>query len=124
ITLLSPQGTRSVLQRVNLDDTAGPTDWTYYSTLQFGEGSAGRWTVCLSDARPLNTGSVQFVALSVDGVAITDMDQDGLGGPWEMARFGSLSYGPKDDPNGDGYSNAQKQIIGTDPIVADAPFAL
>jgi len=32
-------------REVNFDDSAGPTDWTYYSTLHFGESSAGLWTV-------------------------------------------------------------------------------
>ena len=124
ITLLSPQGTRSVLQRVNLDDSPGPTDWTYYSTLHFGESSAGAWTVAISDEQPSNTGSVQSVALSIDGVPITDTDHDGLDDDWEMAHFGSLASGPLDDPDGDGYCNAREQLMGTDPTAADAPFTL
>jgi len=49
ITLLSPQGTRSVLQRYNADPTPGPTDWTYYSTHHFYESSAGTWTAYITD---------------------------------------------------------------------------
>src|SRR5947208_14831178 len=105
ITLLSPQGMLSVLQQVNFDNLAGPADWTYYSTLHFGESSAGTWTVSIGDEEPLNSGSVQFVALSIDGVPITDADRDGLDDNWEMAHFGSLqTYGPQDDPDGDGYN--------------------
>jgi len=124
ITLLSPQGTRSVLQRISFDDTAGPADWTYYSTLHFGESSAGTWTVYVSDEQPMNTGSVQSVALSIDGVPITDTDRDGLDDGWELAHFGSLFYGPQDDPDGDGCSNAREQMMGTDPTAATAPFTL
>ena len=124
ITLLSPRGTRSVLQRVNPDDSPGPTDWTYYSTLHFGESSAGAWIVSISDEQPWNTGSVQSVALSIDGVPITDTDHDGLDDDWEMAHFGSLASGPLDDPDGDGYCNAREQLMGTDPTAADAPFTL
>jgi len=124
ITLLSPQGTRSVLQHLNFDLLAGPTDWTYFSTLHFGESSAGAWTVYLSDEQPSSTGSVQSVSLTVQGVAIADSDHDGLDDQWEMAHFGSLTYGPKDDPDGDGYSNAREQILGTDPTAAAASFQL
>jgi len=125
ITLLSPQGTRSVLQRVNFDDIAGPSDWTYYSTLHFGESSAGAWMVFISDEQPLNTGTVQFVALRIDGVPITDSDHDGLDDNWEIAHFGSpAAYGPLDDPDGDGYSNAYEQLMGTEPNTADPPFKL
>ena len=124
ITLLSPQGMLSVLQHANFDDSAGPIDWTYYSTLHFGESSAGTWTVSISDEQPLNTGSVLFVALNLDGVAITDTDRDGLDDNWEEARFGSLAFGPQDDPDGDGYSNAREQIMGTDPNAADIAFPL
>ena len=125
ITLLSPQGTRSVLQQLNLDDTAGPTDWTYYSTHHFGESSAGAWTVFISDEEPLNTGNVQSIQLIIDGVAITDTDHDGLDDDWERAHFGAtLAFGPQDDPDGDGYNNAREQLMGTDPNVAEAPFEL
>src|SRR5439155_4213512 len=41
ITLVSPAGTRSVLQRYNTDTSSGPVDWTYYSTHHFYETSAG-----------------------------------------------------------------------------------
>ena len=124
ITLLSPGGSRSVLQQVNTDDTAGPGDWTYYSALHCGESSAGTWTVSISDERPLSAGSVQSVALDLDGVEITDTDHDGLDDNWEAARFGSLAFGPQDDPEGDGYSNALEQIMGTDPNAADIAFQL
>jgi subtilisin-like proprotein convertase family protein len=124
ITLLSPTGSRSVLQQVNTDDSPGPADWTYYSTLHFGESSAGTWTVAISDEQTLNTGSVQSVTFSLEGVEITDTDHDGLDDAWEMARFGSLGFGPQDDPDGDGYSNAREQIIGSDPNAAEIAFRL
>jgi subtilisin-like proprotein convertase family protein len=124
ITLLSPAGTRSILQQVNLDDNRGPADWTYYSALHFGESSAGKWTVSISDEQPLNTGSVQFVALTLDGVAITDTDQDGLDDKWEETHFGSLASDPQIDSDGDGYCNAREQIMGTDPNAADIPYQL
>jgi hypothetical protein len=35
-----------------------------------------------------------------------DEDGDGLPDPWEMAKFGHLSYGANDDPDGNGLDNA------------------
>ncbi|HKS36554.1 MAG TPA: S8 family serine peptidase [Verrucomicrobiae bacterium] len=124
ITLLSPQGTRSVLQHVNLDDAPGPSDWTYSSTHHFFESSTGAWTVSISDEEPLGAGTVQSIELILRGVAIADTDADGLDDGWETARLGSLASGPKDDPDGDGYSNAREQIMGTDPNAVGTPFRL
>ena len=125
ITLVSPQGTRSVLQRYNSDTNAGPADWTYYSTHHFFEGSAGTWTLAFSDEFQDAIGSVQLASLIIEGVAITDSDHDGLDDGWEEARLGNkLDYGPQDDPDGDGYSNAREQVMGTDPLAADVVFQL
>jgi subtilisin-like proprotein convertase family protein len=124
ITLVSPAGTRSVLQRVNGDTNAAPTDWTYWSTHHFYESSAGTWTVSVSDEFPVFTGSVQSVELKINGVAITDSDHDGLDDNWEMSRFGSLVFGPKDDPDKDGYNNAHEQVMGTNPNAVDNSFQI
>ena len=62
--------------------------------------------------------------MNIEGVPIVDTDGDGLDDNWEMAHFGSLSAGPKDDPDGDGYSNAREQIMGTDPMAKDIPLAV
>jgi hypothetical protein len=122
ITLLSPQGTRSVLQRINTDTNAGPTDWTYWSTHHFYESSVGDWVVSISDEGPGHTGTVYTTSLIINGVPITDSDHDGLDDGWEMAHFGTLAYGPKDDPDGDGFDNAREQAMGTDPMVPNDPF--
>jgi len=116
VTLLSPSGTRSVLQSFNSDTTPGPTDWTYSSTHHFFESSAGDWTVYVSNQGANgSTGMVQAVSLSLEGVPIVDADRDGLDDRWEMQYFGSLNQGPRDDPDGDGYSNMREQLMGTDP---------
>ncbi len=124
VTLISPQGTRSVLQRANGDTNAAPTDWTYWSTHHFYESSAGLWTVSVSDEFPGDTGFVQSVELKINGVAITDSDRDGLDDNWEMIQLGSLALGPKDDPEKDGYNNAREQVMGTNPCAADIPFQI
>jgi subtilisin family serine protease/subtilisin-like proprotein convertase family protein len=124
ITLLSPQGTRSILQSYNIDTAAGPVDWTYSSTHHFYESSAGQWTVSFTDEFAENTGNVLYVGLTIEGVPMTDTDHDGLDDAWEMAHFGSLLYGAQDDPDGDGYSNAREQVMGSDPQKMDIPFAV
>lgn len=123
ITLTSPSGTRSILQRFNPFNGSGAlTDWTYYSTHHFFERSAGTWTVQVSDEAVADTGSVTSVSLILKGVPILDTDGDGLDDNWETARLGSLAFGPLDDPDGDGFSNAREQAIGSHPNDLNSPF--
>jgi subtilisin-like proprotein convertase family protein/subtilisin family serine protease len=126
ITLVSPAGTRSVLQHLNSDTTSGPEGWTYYSTHHFYESSAGVWRVFVSDESAGNSGSVTEVDLILYGVEVTDTDHDGLSDGWEMANFGSLQPGPREDPDTDGYSNATEQILESDPRNREdpAPFTV
>ena len=127
IVLVSPHGTRSILQRMNpfpSADDAGPADWTYYSTHHFYEATAGTWQLLVTDELPGTNGNVLSATLSLRGVPIVDTDGDGLDDRWEMARFGSLAPGPRDDPDGDGYSNMREQILGTDPLSPDSPSPL
>lgn len=124
MTLVSPHGTRSILQHYNSDYSAAPTDWTYVSTQHFFEGSPGTWTLSVSGASDSTTGSVTFANLTLEGVSIKDSDGDGLDDDWETARFGTLAFGPSEDPDGDGYSNAREQLMGTNPAAADEPLAM
>ncbi|MBM3841305.1 MAG: hypothetical protein FJ398_25800, partial [Verrucomicrobia bacterium] len=88
VTLVSPMGTRSVLQAINGDNSAGPRDWTYWSVQHFYESSAGEWRLDVSDERNTTirvsssttapaVGAVTFAQLIVRGVPITDRDGDG-----------------------------------------------
>jgi len=130
ITLLSPMGSRSVLQAISSDFTSGPADWTYWSVQHFFESSFGLWRVEVTDERNTTfsgtpaTGSVTFVQLIIDGVPIVDSDHDGLDDTWEMQKFGSLVANPKEDPDGDGFNNAREQLMGTHPLVGNAPFKI
>lgn len=119
ITLRSPQGTRSVLQRFNDDTNPGPTDWTYWTTHHFLESSAGDWTVSITDEFGGATGNILSVSLILRGAQITDTDRDGLDDHWETNRLGSLAFGPKNDPDGDGFANAREQLMGTNPQASD-----
>jgi hypothetical protein len=51
-----------------------------------------------------------------------DSDNDRLPDGWELFRFGNLTYGGYDDPDGDGYTNFEERALGTDPDSADSAF--
>ncbi len=135
VTLVSPMGTRSVLQSINADTTRGPVDWTYWTAQHFYESSAGEWRLEVSDERNTTlrtfpsgtraaTGSVTYAELILQGVKITDRDADGLDDYWEMKWFGNLDQGPQDDPDHDGFNNAREQAIGMDPTAPAALFGI
>jgi len=62
-----------------------------------------------------------YVLATFDNVVITEMDTDldGLPDSWEMANFGTLAYGPNDDPDNDGLTNHQEFQLGTNPNNSD-----
>lgn len=124
VTLVSPSGTRSLLQRLNNDATAGPVDWTYHSVAHFFESTAGTWNVEVSDEEPTNTGSITRADLILTGVSIKDTDHDGLDDDWERSSFGSLAQTGGGDPDRDGWSNAAEQLLQTNPLAIDVPFKL
>ena len=124
ITLVSPIGTRSVLQRRNFDQEPGPVDWTYWSTQHFYEPSAGRWRAEFADEVSSVQGEILGADLVVWGVDIEDSDADGLDDRWERRWFGNLDATAGDDADGDGSSQAREQVLGTDPTLADEPFRI
>jgi subtilisin-like proprotein convertase family protein len=124
ITLISPMGTRSILQQFNLDASAGPTNWVYWSTQHFYELSSGLWTLEVTDEVEGSTGDLTGAELIVEGTPIEDSDDDGLDDRWEMANFGNLDQGPLDDPDGDGSWNAREQALGTNPTVNETPLVI
>jgi hypothetical protein len=51
-----------------------------------------------------------------------DDDQDGLPDAWEYAHFGNLDQKGNEDSDGDGYTNHQEYLVGTDSVDrAEAP---
>ena len=46
---------------------------------------------------------------------VGDQDEDGVLDGWEQQYFGTLSYTSSDDPDGDGFSNLDEFIAGSDP---------
>jgi subtilisin-like proprotein convertase family protein len=124
ITLVSPQGTRSILQTINADQAAGPVDWTYYSVHHFYELSSGLWTLEVTDEIQGLTGDLLETQLIINGTPIVDLDDDGLDDAWELANFLNLEQSGLDDPDGDGSWNAREQILGTNPKVNQVEFKL
>ena len=122
LTLVSPAGTRSILQRYNADISPGPIDWTYWSTHHLGESSAGDWRLEVTDEFPEAAGQLLGASLQLVGSPIVDTDRDGLDDVWEEARLQTLAKNGADDSDGDGSSNAREQVVGTDPMAADVPF--
>jgi arylsulfatase A-like enzyme len=53
-----------------------------------------------------------------------DVDNDGLDDGWEFRNLLSVHYTGEDDPDGDGYSNAQEAAGNMDPLVHDQALAL
>lgn len=124
VTLVSPMGTRSTLQKFNLDQTP-LGDWTFYSTQHFYEQAQGEWRLEVTDLIEESDGELTGAELIVHGVPIEDSDRDGLDDIWERANFaGSLAQGPLADPDNDGSWNAREQVLGTNPNSNQAPFKL
>jgi hypothetical protein len=71
--------------------------------------------------RALTTNEIQAIYAAGRGGKILDSDGDGLPDDWERAYFGNLSQGPNGDFDGDGLSNFQEWILGTNPTNAAAP---
>jgi subtilisin family serine protease/subtilisin-like proprotein convertase family protein len=125
LTLVSPSGTRSVLHRYGLDVNPFDGTWTYMSTHHFYEPAKGKWQAFFSDEALGRTGVVHEATLGISGVPLaSDSDNDGLPDEWEMAHFKSLQFGPKDDPDNDGYSNAREWVMSSDPVLNESPLAL
>lgn len=124
ITLVSPSGTRSILQRLNDDTSPGPVDWTYMSTRHFYEPSRGEWKISVSDLNKEAVGNVLSCGLILNGVSIVDADNDGLDDGWELQYFGNLAQGPMDRVAADAYTLVRKFVSGMDPRVPAYPLEL
>lgn len=124
ITLRSPGGTLSVLQRTGPDTTPDPEDWTYYSAHHFFESSYGQWTLQVNDEMADYSGGLRYAELIVRGVAFNDANHDGLDDQWEQDRLHTATADATADPDGDGFANVREMILGTDPLTPNEPARL
>jgi subtilisin-like proprotein convertase family protein len=120
VTLVSPSGTRSILQRLGDDESVFDGRWTFMSTHHFYESSVGTWRLEVSDMADGSTGSVHGATLELRGIPIVDTDTDALDDDWERAAFTNLDQGPTDDPDADGYTNFREQAFGFNPRSSDS----
>ncbi|HEX7860264.1 MAG TPA: S8 family serine peptidase [Verrucomicrobiae bacterium] len=124
VSLVSPTGVRSVLQRLGDDTNAFIGRWTYMTTHHFYESPIGAWRLEVSDQFEGGVGVINGAELEIRGIPITDTDRDGLHDAWEQTHFTNLISGPKDDPDSDGFSNAREQMLQFNPRANDAPLKI
>ncbi len=122
-TTLTNQAPDGSWARVTLKMDYGAQEWSVYLN---GRAAARGLGFASANARGLTaftvTGQKAFVdALSVTGgrLASVSLDGDSLSDDWEMANFGDLAAGDDGDQDGDGVSNLEEFLGGTDPNSAD-----
>jgi subtilisin-like proprotein convertase family protein len=68
IVLISPNGTQSILQAVDADNTEQSISrWTFMSVRNWGEGSAGTWVVRVTDRITGNAATLNNATLVING---------------------------------------------------------
>ena len=70
----------------------------------------------LQQSRPDVNDTMEVVAHYIPSTE--DSDSDGLMDWFEMYQFGSLSLGPNDDPDGDGFSNKREGKLGQEATIS------
>lgn len=124
VTLTSPSGWKSSLLRPGTESEPVLGVWTFSSAHHLGETSFGTWALEILDTVTGQAGQLEEATLILGGRALIDTDHDGLEDSWEQTAFGSLSQGPAEDPDGDGWNNASEHLAGRDPTQREEAFEL
>ncbi|RYD82078.1 MAG: hypothetical protein EOP84_10005, partial [Verrucomicrobiaceae bacterium] len=85
-------------------------DGTSLTVREVIPGSAGQYSVLVS-----NSEGFAVTNNATLNVTFTDTDHDGLQDAWEQAQFGSLLAAATQDADGDGRTNREEFLAGTDP---------
>jgi Tol biopolymer transport system component len=112
--------------------TPAPNDWTTYATLPIVSSNGNSvvfqsWSVA-GITNDLNR--VQDVFATAQDSLVTDSDGDGIPDWWMLKYFGHPTGQPsdlsraQDDADGDGLSNLQEYLAGTDPTNFNSVLAL
>lgn len=110
IWLISPAGTESLLAWRSFDE-ADDLDWTFSSVRNWGESSAGDWSVEVYDNYAEDTGTVNSLTLTLYGTYDADTDGDGLQNLDETGTYGSNPY--LTDTDSDGMDDGDETLAGT-----------
>jgi subtilisin family serine protease/subtilisin-like proprotein convertase family protein len=124
VTLRSPGGTWSVLQRCGTMTSAQKDEWWYSSRRHAFEASQGTWILAVTDEAPGATGRVAEAEIEVTGLPIVDADADGLDDAWEVARLGGMGELGAGDTDADGLPHSVEAWLGTSPTTSDRAFAV
>lgn len=121
ISLISPSGTRSILNRYHFGNTQ-KIDWEFLTTHHFYEPTKGDWKIEIVNLPQPGTGAytddalIYNLSLKINGIQIKDADNNGLDDTWELAHLGRLGNIGSDVISESGYSNARWQIVGDQTI--------
>ena len=122
IFLTSPSGTESKLAAPRSDNNAHPSSWTYMTVRNWGESSAGTWTVRVADRVAGTSGTLTSARLTLFGTDATRtlagvLDEPfdgGLPPGWSVTADATPGAGWRFDNPGD-----RDNFVGDDP-----PFAI
>ena len=104
---------------VTTQNLNGPTNgshfayWTIDGVRQFGPTGVSQ-----SQVSAVITANTVFTAHYIPSTE--DSDSDGVMDWFEMYQFGSLSLGPSDDPDGDGFSNKREDELGQEATIHES----